>query len=870
MAETGFDIEELSKLPAEQAHKLLYRAVFGKELNLDHPHDLNEKLQWLMVNRYGENVAPFADKLRVRDYVRKCGFEAALPKLYGVYECSAQIDPGRLPERFILKCNHGSGPLFYSICTDKTKYDAGNELTKLDRALRLDYSMVGLEYHYKYIHPYIYAEELLGDNCTDYKFFCFAGIPRYVKVIADRSDKDESGKQIKHQDYYDMDWNFRPMVKDYNSMGGGLEMPALFGQMKKMAAALSAPFPFARVDLYQENGRVYFGEITLTPATGLNRTDKPETLELFGSLTDLDHWCPEKLNFPGSGEIEDFLGRNKPVTGREMCAEDRRGTDMGDKKENGNTADIGAMRTVAAKILENPQVLDTVSEKDAGLIMKDCCTIIGGEFDIGLKCDYADILYKLAFRDDMSLEKCWQIYWNLNRAFFVNAGLKLRRGSLDELYLYILDFVKSMTDTEVRHFIPKEKRRSDRAVIITSQFLKTGHAPTRRVLDYSYTFQHEFGIQVTIINDGGMHYYQYPELEGIVNFNFLEEYNSADHIDYRGERFEFLQVGTKMPDINVISQLADIVYSINPAFVLNIGGSSLAADLCDSFTTVASLPCAFTLPVSGCSNMLLGRRLEGDAKAQADAASKDIDRKLLPDGRGPIRPYQRVIETRFNYVFNEPDVVYTREQFGIGEEDFVGCVVGHRLDDEVGEDFVRAVSAAVAADFGQDDMEKAQVNTVQNCENTSRRPIKIVFVGNVASRERILNMIPEEIRGKCRNRFVFTGSLEGASVFVKLADITMNPERSGGGRAAFEGYWFGKPSVSLRKGDAYWAGTHEFGADTWKDYTELILKLRSDRTFYGEMSKLARARAEELSDINATQKKLLEDLGINAGKNNLL
>ncbi len=124
-------------------------------------------------------------------------------------------------------------------------------------------------------------------------------------------------------------------------------------------------------------------------------------------------------------------------------------------------------------------------------------------------------------------------------------------------------------------------------------------------------------------------------------------------------------------------------------------------------------------------------------------------------------------------------------------------------------------------------------------------------------------MVPEDIREKCRDRFVFTGPLEGASAFVKLADITLNPERSGGGRAAFEGYCFGKPSVSLRKGDAYWAGVYEFGAQTWKDYTELILKLKSDTTFYAEMSELARRRAAELSDITATQRKMLDDLGIN-------
>ncbi len=822
MAESGFDMAELNKIPADQAHKMIYRSVFGKELDLDAPKDLNEKLQWLMVNRYGENVAAFADKLKVRDYVRKCGFADTLPKLYGVYRNSASIDFDALPERFILKCNHGSGPLFYSICTNKSGYDRISESAKLDRALKLDFSLVGLEYHYRYIKPYIYAEELLGDNCTDYKFFCFSGEPKYVKVIADRKDKDSFGKPVKHQDYYDMDWNFCPLVKDDNSMGGRLEKPALFERMKEIAAALSGPFPMARVDLYQENGRVYFGEITLTPATGLNRTDKPETLEMLGELTDLDHWKPEELEFPDSGEIAAFLEKSDGYRAA---------------KEN---AKLDAMRKVAARILADPTVLDSVSGEDAGLIMKDCCTIIGGDYDISLKCDYADILYRIAFREDMSLEKCWQIYWNLNRAFFVNAGLKLRNGSLDELYRYIFEFVKSMEDETLRPFVPKERRRADRAVVVTSQFLKLGHAPTRRVLDYSYVLQHDFGIQVTIINDGGMHYYEHPELEGVTSFNFLSEYNRCDHIDHKGERFEFLQVGNLMPDLSLIGQLADIIYSINPAFVFNIGGSSLAADLCDGFTTVASLPCAFTLPVSCCSNLLLGRRLEGDAKAQVDAAAGNVDRSLLPPGRGPVQSYQRVIETLFNYVYSDPGVTYTREQFGLKSSDFVACAVGHRLDEEISPEFVCAAGRAAADDPA----------------------IKIVFVGAVSSKKRILDMLPAEIKEKCADRLFFTGPLEGASAFVKLADITLNPERSGGGRAAFEGYWFGKPSVSLRKGDAYWAGVHEFGADSWDDYTALIKKLASDKAYYAEMSELARKRADELSDITATQKKMLEDLGI--------
>lgn len=274
-------------------HSTLYKRTTGHDLDLLHPRDLNEKLQWLMVYKYDRNVSGFADKLAVREYVKECGYPDILTIVYGVWKRGAEVDISVLPDKYVLKCNHGSGDMFYALCNGKTgnvgqgeaqEFDLKTSLEKLDKALSYDYARVGYEYHYSYIEPKLYAEELLenadGSPLTDYKFFCFGGVPKFVKVISDRA----SGK---HQDYYDMDWSFRPLVKDEISMGGGMPKPLNFDRMKQIAADLSKPFPMARVDLYNVDGRICFGEITLTPATGLNRTDKPETLEMFGGMIEL-------------------------------------------------------------------------------------------------------------------------------------------------------------------------------------------------------------------------------------------------------------------------------------------------------------------------------------------------------------------------------------------------------------------------------------------------------------------------------------------------------------------------------------------------------------------------------------------------------
>lgn len=271
--------------PRALAHRIYYKRVTGKNLNLDQPRDLNEKIQWLMVYRYGKEEAQVADKLLVRDYVAKKGYENILPRLHGVYRSSSEIDRANLPSSFALKLNHGSGPHYYSLCPSKEAYDFDAEFARMDKGLKKDYARRSLEYHYSYIEPRLYVEEYLegqDDNSPeDYKVFCFHGKANCILVTSAR------GGELK-RDYYDLDWTYLDYTKEEYRSQKPQPRPENFEQMLEIAEKLAQDFDFARVDFYNIQGRIIFGEITLTPAGGANKTYKEEALAFLGSLLDLE------------------------------------------------------------------------------------------------------------------------------------------------------------------------------------------------------------------------------------------------------------------------------------------------------------------------------------------------------------------------------------------------------------------------------------------------------------------------------------------------------------------------------------------------------------------------------------------------------
>lgn len=275
----------------EQFSKRQFKKMLGQKLDLRNPVGLNEKITWLKLNTYRNNplITKCSDKYAVREYVAECGCSEILNELYGVWEKAEDICWEELPSSFVLKCNHGCG--YNLLCPDKNLIDIDDIYIKLNRWLGEDYWLIFAEFQYKDIPKRIICEEYLGKSIVDYKFYCFNGKPLYVLVCIGRSE----GKQSHTQGYEDpkfyffnRDWEMCFLTKDSFNEPIDIEPPKNIEQMWKYAEKLCKSFPFVRVDLYDANEKVIFGELTFTPSAGLDTGRLQETDRLFGELLILD------------------------------------------------------------------------------------------------------------------------------------------------------------------------------------------------------------------------------------------------------------------------------------------------------------------------------------------------------------------------------------------------------------------------------------------------------------------------------------------------------------------------------------------------------------------------------------------------------
>ncbi len=259
-----------------------FREEIGRELDLENPLSYNDKLQWLKFN-WRDNLAVLcSDKVLVRDYVRDKGFADILNETYGIYDSIDEIDIDDFPEKFVLKANHGSG--WNSICTNRNSYNWKREKYKLNTWMNLNYYWKNMEWVYKDIKPKILCERFLEEDGTilptDYKIFCFNGKPEFTYVCVDR-DTD-----VKF-DYYDLDWVKHKIGKGCEISDRELPKPENYEYMLEISRALSAPFPHARIDLYEISGKVIFGEITMYPSDGLDRFTPEEQDFIIGNMLEL-------------------------------------------------------------------------------------------------------------------------------------------------------------------------------------------------------------------------------------------------------------------------------------------------------------------------------------------------------------------------------------------------------------------------------------------------------------------------------------------------------------------------------------------------------------------------------------------------------
>ncbi|WP_308285042.1 ATP-grasp fold amidoligase family protein [Prevotella sp.] len=271
-------------LTDEQFLRYRFRIVMGKRLDLKNPTSYNEKLQWLKLYDRNPLYTKLVDKVAVKDYVASIiGNEYIIPTLK-VYKSPEEVRIEDLPERFVLKTNHDGDSLGVFVCKDKKNFDFNKAISILSKNLQHNYYYTGREWPYKNVNPVIFAEEYKEDEfgeLRDYKFFCFNGVVKALFVATDRS--------VGHVkfDYFDRDFNHLDFTQSHPMSNVTLKKPDNFEKMIELAERLSKGLPHVRIDLYNCNGKIYFGEMTFYHYGGMIKFHPEEWDYKFGSWLQL-------------------------------------------------------------------------------------------------------------------------------------------------------------------------------------------------------------------------------------------------------------------------------------------------------------------------------------------------------------------------------------------------------------------------------------------------------------------------------------------------------------------------------------------------------------------------------------------------------
>lgn len=273
------------RLNDEKYLKLLYQSKFDKKLEIDNPKTFNEKLQWLKLYDRKDIYTKMVDKYEVKEYVKNIiGEEYIIPTI-GVYNKFEEIDFDKLPNQFVIKCTHDSGSTI--VCKDKSKLNINKTKNEIERCLNTNFFYAFREWPYKNIKPKILIENYMEDKATkelrDYKFFCFEGKVKFFKIDFNRN--------INHQaNYFDENGILQKFGEvicppDYRKK---LEMPTNLKSMIELSEKLSKNFLFLRVDFYESNGKIYFGELTFYPSAGFGKFEPEEWDKKLGDLINID------------------------------------------------------------------------------------------------------------------------------------------------------------------------------------------------------------------------------------------------------------------------------------------------------------------------------------------------------------------------------------------------------------------------------------------------------------------------------------------------------------------------------------------------------------------------------------------------------
>lgn len=260
-------LNTLNFVPDACMLRMQYFIKTGRNLNLKNPQRFTEKLQWYKLNYRNPIMRQCVDKFTVRNYIKSKGLSDILYDCYGVYSSVDSINFQKLPNSFVIKKTNGGGGLNVLICRDKNNFDIAYAKETMRCWLNSAELSGGREWAYKGLTPMLIIEEYLENKeepdagINDYKFFCFSGKPMYIVVDVDR--------YIEHKrNFYDVKWNNLHITSDCSTSNNEIKKPDNLNEMLDIAQKLSNDFPFVRVDLYNIDGKIYFGELTFYPWSG--------------------------------------------------------------------------------------------------------------------------------------------------------------------------------------------------------------------------------------------------------------------------------------------------------------------------------------------------------------------------------------------------------------------------------------------------------------------------------------------------------------------------------------------------------------------------------------------------------------------------
>lgn len=268
----------------EKYLKKKFELIMNRKLNLNKPETFNEKLQWLKLYDRKPEYTKMVDKYEAKQYVANIIGEEYIISTLGIYDRFEDINFNELPNQFVLKPTHTSGDVF--ICKDKSIVDYKKLKKQVDKWLKRKYYYLHREWPYKNVKPRIIIEKYMKNKedtvLKDYKFMCFNGKVKCSFVCSNRNSK--IGLNV---DFYDLNWNKMPFERHYPNSNSVIEKPINYDLMIELAEKLSKNIPFVRVDFYEVDKKLYFGELTFYPGAGFEEFNPEEYDKKLGGMLEL-------------------------------------------------------------------------------------------------------------------------------------------------------------------------------------------------------------------------------------------------------------------------------------------------------------------------------------------------------------------------------------------------------------------------------------------------------------------------------------------------------------------------------------------------------------------------------------------------------